>query len=242
MTTETMVTEEHFWAWVDEIGWGKATTNYNEVQVMLMRVLLASEAEAMRARLGYLTAAMVVRLSNWQKSPNGDYLGSDDTFADLVAHIVGSGKDEYLAVMREPVLAKRRYDRQDFRESFSYAIPYKADYEKLTVEHYQARARRLLDKGYPAVTGRSDPEPLSLVVTMDQDLGELASLMRSIKSDCQLLHDALMSAAEGDLGSFRGAAGKTVVDAAKRIRSNTQEFLDNSVISLVNDIARYLDS
>lgn len=71
---------------------------------------------------------------------------SDDSFSDLLCHIIGLGESEYNAVMANRDLAQDRVDRGDYRESFSYAIPYKDDYEMLHSGYYANSLTRMAKK------------------------------------------------------------------------------------------------
>ena len=68
----------------------------------------------------------------------------DDGFSDLLHHIIGLGKEEYEKAMKKPSLVIERTQRDDYTESFAYAIPYDDDYKDPTnLDRTQSHIDRL---------------------------------------------------------------------------------------------------
>lgn len=145
--------EARFWALVDSLGWGTKTTNYRALKKELVRNMSPNEAEEMRTTFAQMTANLSRVLSRWEEegyewgqsgNPRAFGLG-DDSWNDLLAHIVGLGKREYKAVLADPMKAWNRARKGDFKESFAYALPYSSDYALLDVSQYIQRAAPFLE-------------------------------------------------------------------------------------------------
>lgn len=65
----------------------------------------------------------------------GDY-GGDDSFSDMLWHVVGSGKVFYDEVVRNPKVL----DGLRFKESFSYVLPIMEDIQKSEFAYHEDRA------------------------------------------------------------------------------------------------------
>ena len=109
------MTVKDFWALTEDIGWGTKTTNYNQVRKYLRQH--CNEAEI--RRMNNIRADLVHAL--YEPCFNKVTLG-DDSYDDLLNHIVGLGKAEYKAVLADPELAAARANKDDFEESFSYCF------------------------------------------------------------------------------------------------------------------------
>ena len=125
----TAFSEANFWAFVDSTGWGRRTTDYNAIKENLMSRLSPQQAKKMRGILDKKTGELRRAISQWERS-NDDLPVSDDSYSDLLAHIVGMGRREFANNLRNPELAYERATKGDYEESFSYALPYESDYRK----------------------------------------------------------------------------------------------------------------
>lgn len=145
--------EPQFWALVDGLGWGTKTTDYRALKKKLVRNLSPNDAEGFRTTFGQMTANLSRVLTRWEEdgyewgqssNPRSFGLG-DDSWSDLLAHIVGLGKREYKAILANPQKALDRARKGDFKESFAYALPYTDDYALLDVSQYIQRAAPFLE-------------------------------------------------------------------------------------------------
>jgi hypothetical protein len=243
------MTEQTFWSIVAELGWGTTTTDYKAIEKVLMKRLTREEAEAMRAHLDAAESRVYKALDQWQREGDYDsrYMGSDDGFGDLIAHIVGLGREEVDAVIADPARAKKRYDASDFRESFSYAIPSADDYGYLSTETYVKRAKRLLEEGFPYKVNDYYSEtsvPLPMSINIETDLDEVKVVVTQVKADCGLVARSLRELADGDLDAFRGSRGKLASEAVERINQACPcaSFHPAAITNIVSDIAQYIDS
>lgn len=71
--------------------------------------------------------------------------GGDDSFSDMVHHVIGMGEDYYNKVLANPELLRDvRY-----HESFSYCIPSKEDIQALDRSYHAAKAEEFLEEWAP---------------------------------------------------------------------------------------------
>ena len=88
--------------------------------------------------------------------------GSDaccDSWDDTLAHIVGLGEEEYKKNITEPERIIRRYRDGEYKESFSYCIPYISDYEKLNDTGYSSLLRLTAELIHDLETADEDDVP-----------------------------------------------------------------------------------
>ena len=121
--------ENEFWAIVETLGWGTKTTDYDVVKTNLMKQLPRKTARDLRTVFRYLSENLYREITSYEKHHNVSAGLGDDSFGDLIAHIIGLGRSEYVAVMYDPSLAIGRAKKHDFTESFSYCLPYDSDYD-----------------------------------------------------------------------------------------------------------------
>lgn len=125
----TAFSETNFWAIIEGLGWGRRTTNHKAIQKDLMSRLSPQQADKMRRLLDKKTSQLARSITLWEKENETLPVG-DDSYSDLLAHIVGMGRKEFEKTLRNPELAYERALKDDFKESFSYAVPDAADYRK----------------------------------------------------------------------------------------------------------------
>lgn len=128
-----------FWSIIEPFGWGTKTTKYDDIKVALLRQLTPEKAMMLRAQLDKLMHA----LSQALRAKHIKLECGDDSYWDLMAHVVGLGRAEYESCLMNPQLMKARCDGGGFTESFAYALPHANDFEYLTLKHYADRAAQL---------------------------------------------------------------------------------------------------
>jgi hypothetical protein len=69
-----------------------------------------------------LKSRLRTRIEAWENTSDQRISLGDDSFGDLLAHIVGLGRDEFAHVMATPKLAQERAQRGDFAENFMYVF------------------------------------------------------------------------------------------------------------------------
>lgn len=156
--TSAAMPEPEFWKIVDSIGWGTKTTDYKAVKRDLLRNQSPNQLASFRTTLEVLRGRLYKALTKWEedeerawlpgggRSPKTREIGlGDDGFSDFLHHIIGLGKREYEANLKNPELAQKRARAYDFVESFAYGIPYAGDYKLLDSEHYRQRGKDILE-------------------------------------------------------------------------------------------------
>lgn len=121
--------EEIFWKAVDDMGWEANGFDYDKIGKDLETRLWAEygDQQAGEIATGLFITSMRVhndlyKVVDKYARKTKTYMGGDDSFSDLLNHIIGLGKAEYDAVMADPSLAAKRYEEDAFTESFSYCF------------------------------------------------------------------------------------------------------------------------
>jgi hypothetical protein len=116
--------DQDFWKAVSDMGWTRNGFGYKKIGIDLKaRIDAAYEPQqAIEIKMG-LNAAFRGKVNALYERLDDvvDCLG-DDSFSDLVAHIVGLGEAEYAAVMADPSLGQNRAVEGDYQESFAYCF------------------------------------------------------------------------------------------------------------------------
>lgn len=136
MSNPNEMSESQFWKIVDGLGWGTRTTDYDAIKQLLMQRLSAQQSEEMRTTFARLREQLRGAMTDRAAGMSIDMWNlGDDSFDDLISHIIGLGQREYERVLRDPQRAMPRArlgahgPRSGFTESFSYVIPWEEDYE-----------------------------------------------------------------------------------------------------------------
>jgi hypothetical protein len=125
-----------FWDLVELAGWtGRGPDALSGPAGRLAKVL---KTDRSRRRFEQLYRAhhriLYNRLNDWEREQEDlgdpkDFNTGDDGFSDLISHIIGLGRSEYQAAMKDPMVAYERARARDYYESFSYVfhelLPYK---------------------------------------------------------------------------------------------------------------------
>lgn len=114
--------DEHtFWTRVDAIDWAAGRPIDDLAAALAARVHLA-ECVALYGRLHTLASALRARIEAWEAAAGSPLPCGDDSFGDLINHIVGLGRATYTATLADPALALHRAGARDYRESFAYVF------------------------------------------------------------------------------------------------------------------------
>lgn len=181
------MTEDEFWDYVDQINWPQlvdieARGGGDAIEMGKNRMLKLfpdqEDQEEFFTHYCRFSSDMQAYFMTWSDAKfadsNDPWSGwgtGDDSFGDLISHIIGCGKDVYEAEMADPNLAVKRVATQyeiwgkkakagvkhsdGFTEKFSYCFPEEDDYEapgvKLaevleSVAVWVARAASLVDQ------------------------------------------------------------------------------------------------
>jgi len=118
--------ENIFWEMIEKIGWSNSTErylyekkgewlreNYTPQEIGQLQAFVRVKKQILKKRLN--------EFSDDTKAGRKCYYGvSDDGFWDLTTHIIGLGKEEYYKTLDNPLLAKERADKRDYKENFEY--------------------------------------------------------------------------------------------------------------------------
>lgn len=137
------MSESEFWKIVDDMGWGKSY-DYKAMQKKLLRSMTPEEIDEFHDMFEKLRGKVDRAVIEYRNEHDPGAYVSGDGFGDLTAHIIGLGKREYDAVMRDPSKGWKRYQDGDYRESFSYAVPSSFDVERMGIGKYQAWAKEMV--------------------------------------------------------------------------------------------------
>lgn len=144
---------DRFWNLVEQIGWGTDTTEYYSAMCGLLHCLSDEQAREVNDIFSFLKNLLYRTLDDHEKellsSGMAGYECSDDSFSDLICHIIGLGKNEFEKCMKNPISAIERARSRNFKESFSYCFPYTrqdhSDFNLLKPEQYIRRAKKYIE-------------------------------------------------------------------------------------------------
>jgi hypothetical protein len=134
---------DKFWQMVETVGW-KNNPDYNKARKALMAQYTAEETEEFSNV--YVFLAQQLREADKDTEDRVGVLGCNDTSDDLTAHIIGCGKEEYEANIRDPRKIRARLEADDYQESFSYCLPHSSDYALQDPKTFQRRAEEIVAK------------------------------------------------------------------------------------------------
>jgi hypothetical protein len=154
------ISESDFWKLVQSIGW-KRNKNYRQIKKRLMRKYSPQEANAISFMMDTLRGRLGKAIREWEGDTGKSLDAYGDSYDDLVHHIIGLGKREYDASVRNPQRVLDRYNKGEYYESFAYAIPSAYDYKNLELGRYIVWAQHdmepledaLLNERYQRVHG-----------------------------------------------------------------------------------------
>ena len=140
-----------FFDLTEPLGWGTKTTDYKDLNLQLFRLDRGGVASRLRAFDKPIN-------TRWLKEHLGSLtdllhtaavrdLGEDpccDSWSDTLAHIVGLGRHEFQRCMYEPQKIVDRAEAGDYKESFSYALPYDVEYDKCYQWKHEHEAAKYL--------------------------------------------------------------------------------------------------
>lgn len=136
-------TIDEFWAEVALIGWKEKGNGSSTVtQKKLLRRWDDEFCESMRDIESELTSKLYHAVEKVESETGESTECGDDGFGDLMAHMVGLGKEAYEAALADPMLVIKRGQNHEYEECFSYCLPYARPLkEKLTFDEAMAKVR-----------------------------------------------------------------------------------------------------
>jgi hypothetical protein len=134
------MTDERFWEIVDSVDWPVEDTDAAKVEILMNTA--PAEIKEFRDKMDEKTGALRRAFDEERERMDEGFYVSGDGLDDCVNHIVGLGYETFERELLSPSLVVERYREKNFTESFSYAVPYATEYEKLGTEYYQYRSDR----------------------------------------------------------------------------------------------------
>jgi len=122
--------DRRFWTIIDQLGWGTKSTDSRKLKRWFLANISPAQAEEFRdefhTRVGRLSRIIQ---DDWEVRTGKQIPVSDDSYSDLLAHIIGLGEFETSRVERNPKHAYDRAKAGKYTESFKYVIPSESDYK-----------------------------------------------------------------------------------------------------------------
>ena len=179
---EGPITAELFWEEVALIGWSDNPERkfYNKAKARLLRRWSGEFLEEFDEMKDELYSKLYTAVTKTEEA-TGERTGcGDDGFGDLLNHVIGLGREEYEAAMKDPMRVIKRGQAYNYKESFGYCIPYGHDIEFITKGTYIAKARKIVENLTALKQSRFGEE--------FEDLdGLLALMMRVVNGNLGLL-------------------------------------------------------
>lgn len=131
---EYQMTESRFWEIVNHLNWADVSqTKYDSdsLRLEVINTFGLDYLDVVELRNIYYLAWEEMDKKIGQRNPAG---GGDDSHNDLIAHIIGLGKEEFYSCLDDYSLIEARGKAtygspKGYRESFSYIFPYSEDSE-----------------------------------------------------------------------------------------------------------------
>ena len=117
--------EDRFWELVAMVKW---PCDYKLAKMKYLKILSKKECAVFRIKIEQAYCKLGNLTSNLMSDDNQGYAISDDGYNDLIYHIIGLGKEEFYRCVNNPDLVMQKIKANDYKESFSYCIPYESDY------------------------------------------------------------------------------------------------------------------
>lgn len=205
-TVTAAMSESEFWAITEPFGWGTKTTDFKPIKKALMARFSQAEAEELSLTFQTLKHKLMKVINRYERTTGDNVEVSDDGFDDLTSHIIGLGRAEYEANLKNPELAANRARKRQYKESFAYCFPSEYDYTSLNVSKYVKWAQRIIDT-YSTVLSAGDFD-IPWLPRMANDLKAVISMMRSFVQTqdvhAMLAHEAVARDAAENISKLLG--------------------------------------
>ena len=117
------ITVEEGWNLIADIGWGTKTTDCKAIAREYFAKLGKNGMKLLEDFVDARWRDLDTCIKVWETNSGRTLeLGSDDSYSDLIYHIVGLGEAKYYKVMHNPVLAEERSKAGNYKESFGYCF------------------------------------------------------------------------------------------------------------------------
>jgi hypothetical protein len=118
-----LISDEGCWHLIHILNWG-LDYNFKRCKLELKLALTPKEFNFLKDWVVAKRIALQKHLKTFAEGQGSGFTWGvgDDGFWDLTAHIVGLGKEVYLATLKHPILAKTRADEHAYIENFEYSF------------------------------------------------------------------------------------------------------------------------
>jgi hypothetical protein len=110
--------EAQFWEVVAALDW--ADEENEAMTGVVLASLGATGVVAFSSRRLALAARLEERLLSWETETGEPIEAGDDSFRDLINHLIGLGREAYERALADPASVAARARAHDYRESFAY--------------------------------------------------------------------------------------------------------------------------
>jgi hypothetical protein len=139
------MSDNSFYNIINFIDWSKASQNINDfdkIKSAMIRVFSPYIFEKFKFRMD----KEYDKLDRTLSKDNSFKTLSDESYTDLIYHIIGLGKKVVEMVLKYPLTANKIIDRNEVKESFELCIPEKEDYQNISEFYYHEWAEGLLNE------------------------------------------------------------------------------------------------
>jgi hypothetical protein len=138
-----------FWSLVKDCRWSE-DYSYPRIKKFLMKTLTKEEVAQFSAYFSKVNDEVYKIMDahdKYLKKTEGHGYGlGDDSFGDLCSEVIGRGESFFNSVKKDPAIAATMARNRDYRESFSYGIPWESDYRYLEADYYIKRVENELEQ------------------------------------------------------------------------------------------------
>lgn len=114
--------EDAFFELIEPLGWGTRSTDRVALATALSARTTLRERLAAEGCFWSLRRRLRRRIEAWESESGQQIAAGDDSFGDLLSHVIGLGRAEVEANLAEPERALGRAERRDYQESFAYVL------------------------------------------------------------------------------------------------------------------------
>ena len=179
--------EGKMWNLIGALGWVESGHDYEGIENLLLQQD-DDTVNSLREFIGERQNDLYERVDNYEAEHDGrcGNYGGDDSYGDMLAHVIGMGKLAFDTIMADPT----RLNEIKFVENFFYAIPHDTAYarEERTIGFHQEQASN----------GLKELQRIRAAAEDDTDLGIMMDLTRRF---LELKAGNLGTACDGFIGT-----------------------------------------
>lgn len=237
---------EFLWAVTDYIDWENSPESTKMLETTLYNSLSKEQAEQLHTEFATVKNTLDHVLFASGNSNVDEFFGGDDSYSDLLDHIVSLGKDFVADIAANKESAWQHLREKPPIEAFSYVLPHEFDYE-YKPDTLQHQAQQKIDdiESKIEVLEQDDclkDEYKNRVIESARILAK--PLQQVIDGDDLSLENTDMEAVKNSVKSFNNMAqmAHSAIEISKR-NNNDEEYMINRIIdySIVNIPQDYLE-